>query len=55
MSNRAGVTELATFVASIIQADQLGVTMAKVLRIQADQMRISAASAPRSRRTKPRC
>jgi tight adherence protein C len=40
MSNRAGVNELTTFVASIIQADQLGVSMAKVLRIQADQMRI---------------
>jgi tight adherence protein C len=40
MSNRAGVNELTTFIASIIQADQLGVSMAKVLRIQADQMRI---------------
>jgi len=40
MSNRCGVTELTTFVASVIQADQLGVSMSKVLRIQSDQMRI---------------
>jgi tight adherence protein C len=37
---RTGVPDLATFVAAIIQADQLGVSMAKVLRIQSDQMRI---------------
>lgn len=40
MSYRCDVQELNVFVASIIQADQLGVSMAKVLRIQADQMRI---------------
>lgn len=40
MSNRTGVPELTTFVASVIQADQLGVSMSKVLRIQSDQMRI---------------
>ena len=40
LSNRCGVPELTTFVASIIQADQLGVSMSKVLRIQADQMRM---------------
>jgi len=37
---RTGVPDLATFVAAVIQADQLGVSMAKVLRIQSDQMRI---------------
>lgn len=37
---RTGVNDLATFVASIIQADQLGVSIAKVLRIQSEQMRI---------------
>jgi len=31
---------VATFIAAVIQADQLGVAMSKVLRIQADQMRI---------------
>jgi tight adherence protein C len=29
-----------SFVAAIIQADQLGVSIAKVLRIQSDQMRV---------------
>lgn len=37
---RTGVNDLATFVGSIIQADQLGVSIAKVLRIQSEQMRI---------------
>jgi tight adherence protein C len=40
MAYRCDVQELSVFVASIIQADQLGVSLAKVLRIQADQMRI---------------
>lgn len=37
---RTGVPDLSTFVASIIQADQLGVSIAKVLRIQSEQMRV---------------
>lgn len=37
---RTAVPDLSTFVASIIQADQLGVSIAKVLRIQSEQMRI---------------
>ena len=37
---RTGVADLSTFVASIIQADQLGVSIAKVLRVQSEQMRI---------------
>jgi tight adherence protein C len=40
MVNRTKVEELSNFVAAIIQADQLGVSIAKVLRIQSDQMRI---------------
>ena len=40
MSNRLGIPEMMSFVAAIIQSEQLGVSMAKVLRIQADQMRI---------------
>jgi tight adherence protein C len=40
MAYRCDVPELNVFVASIVQADQLGVSLAKVLRIQADQMRI---------------
>ena len=37
---RTGVPDLATFVSAVIQADQLGVAMSKVMRIQSDQMRI---------------
>lgn len=40
MSNRMDVPDVTTFVAALIQAEQLGVSIAKVLRIQADQMRI---------------
>lgn len=40
MSENIGITELTSFVAAVIQSEQLGVSMAKVLRIQADQMRV---------------
>ncbi len=40
MADRLGVRELTSFVAAVIQSEQLGVSMAKVLRIQADQMRV---------------
>jgi tight adherence protein C len=40
MSENIGLTEMTSFVAAVIQSEQLGVSMAKVLRIQADQMRI---------------
>jgi len=40
MSERVDIPELTSFVAAIVQSEQLGVSMAKVLRIQADQMRI---------------
>ncbi len=40
MSDRLGVAEMTSFVAAIIQSEMLGVSMAKVLRIQSDQMRI---------------
>ncbi len=40
MADRAEVPELTSFVAAIIQADQLGVSLARVLRIQSEQMRI---------------
>jgi tight adherence protein C len=39
MSVRAGVVDLQTFVVAIIQADQLGVGIGKVLRIQSQQLR----------------
>ena len=40
MEHNAGVTDVTSFVAAVIQADQLGVSMAKVMRIQSEQMRI---------------
>src|SRR6266498_2195213 len=40
MSDRLGIPEMTSFVAAIIQTEQLGVSLAKVLRIQSDQMRV---------------
>ncbi|MDH4135599.1 MAG: type II secretion system F family protein [Anaerolineae bacterium] len=40
MADRMDVSDVSSFVAAIIQADQLGVSIAKVLRIQSEQMRI---------------
>lgn len=40
MSDRVGIPELTSFVAAVIQSEQLGVSMANVLRIQSDQMRV---------------
>ena len=40
MADRIGISEMTSFVAAIIQSEQLGVSMAKVLRIQSEQMRI---------------
>jgi tight adherence protein C len=40
MSERVGISEMTSFVAAVIQSEQLGVSMSRVLRIQADQMRM---------------
>ena len=40
MADRIGLAELTSFVAAVIQSQMLGVSMAKVLRIQSDQMRM---------------
>ena len=40
MANRMDVPDVTAFIAAIIQADQLGVSMAKILRVQSDQMRV---------------
>jgi len=40
MATRVGIPEMTSFVAAVIQSEQLGVSMAKVLRIQSDQMRV---------------
>jgi tight adherence protein C len=40
MSSRLDVADVTTFIAAVIQASDLGVSMAKILRIQSEQMRI---------------
>ncbi|MFN3491608.1 MAG: type II secretion system F family protein [Anaerolineales bacterium] len=40
MEGRVGLPELTSFVAAVIQSQALGVSLAKVLRIQSDQMRM---------------
>jgi tight adherence protein C len=40
MSKRCNVDDLNVFISSIIQADQLGVSITQVLRIQSKQMRM---------------
>jgi tight adherence protein C len=40
MADRMDIPDMTSFVAAIIQADQLGVSIGKVLRIQSDQMRV---------------
>jgi tight adherence protein C len=40
MADTMEVADVTSFVAAIIQADQLGVSIAKILRIQSEQMRI---------------
>lgn len=40
MAQRVNVEELSSFINSIVQAEQLGVGIAQVLRVQSDQMRV---------------
>jgi len=40
MADRIGLGEMTSFVAAVIQSESLGVSLAKVLRIQSDQMRV---------------
>lgn len=40
MADRLDISEMTSFVAAVIQSQQLGVSLAKVLRIQSEQMRI---------------
>ena len=40
MSDRMDVPDVTSFTAAVIQADQLGVSMAQILRVQSDQMRV---------------
>jgi tight adherence protein C len=45
MAERVGIPEMTSFVAAIIQSEQLGVSMARVLRIQSEQMRMKRRQA----------
>jgi tight adherence protein C len=40
MADRLGIGEMTSFVAAVVQSEMLGVSMAKILRIQSDQMRM---------------
>jgi len=40
MAEKVGIAEMTSFVAAVIQSEQLGVSMANVLRIQSEAMRI---------------
>jgi len=40
MAERIGISEMTSFIAAVIQSEMLGVSLAKVLRIQSDQMRV---------------
>ena len=40
MADRIDLAEMTSFIAAVIQSEQLGVSMAKVLRIQSEQMRM---------------
>lgn len=40
MADRIDLSDLTSFVAAVVQSEQLGVSMAKILRIQSDQMRM---------------
>lgn len=40
LGRRAGVSDLQAFIAAILQADNLGVSIAQTLRVQADAMRV---------------
>ena len=40
MADRIGAAEFESFIAAVIQSEQLGVSMAKILRIQSDDMRV---------------
>ena len=42
-ANRVQVLEVSTFVSNLVQADKMGTSMGKVLRIQSSQMRVARA------------
>ncbi|MEM7820561.1 MAG: type II secretion system F family protein [Candidatus Aenigmatarchaeota archaeon] len=52
MAERCKVFELSTFIAALYQAEQLGVSIAKVLRIQAEQLRLARSQRAREEAAK---
>ena len=40
MSDRTDVDDLNSFILSLVQADQFGVSIARMLRVQAEEMRV---------------
>ncbi len=40
MADKIGLPEMDSFVAAVVQSDQLGISMARVLRVQSDSMRV---------------
>jgi tight adherence protein C len=52
LKQRAQVTELSTFVQALVQADILGMPLARVLKIQADEMRLKRRQWARERAAK---
>ncbi len=52
MARRVKVTELSSFVAAICQADQLGVSISKVLRVQGDTLRTQRSQRAREEAAK---
>ena len=41
MADRIGVPDFRSFISAVVQADQLGVSLGRVLRIQSDQIRVN--------------
>jgi len=52
MEQRVGATELSSFVRSIIQADQLGISLGRILRVQAADSRLKRQAAAEERAMK---
>lgn len=52
MSDRCGIHEISTLMSALIQADELGVSLGKVLRIEGDQLREKRKQAAREKAMK---
>ena len=50
MAERVDAPELASFVRALIQADQLGISLGRILRVQAPDSRLERQTAAEERR-----